>query len=119
MVALVAAAVLAAPQTGFAFGRTGGNILPFRISISAEGVTRATGAAPRHDRKLTKLELATINRVAYETDFLDLPSQKSCAGALPDAATQFIRVGDHTVRVHGSCVPRFNRLWAALSRAIR
>jgi len=119
MVTLVAAALLTSPQTGFAFGRTGGDIVPFRISISAEGVVHGTGAAPRHDRRLTKLELATINRVAYETDFLDLRARTNCAPALPDEATEFIRVASHTVRVHGRCVPRFNRLWAALMHSIR
>jgi hypothetical protein len=119
MVALVAAALLASPQTGFAFGRTGGNIVPFRISIAIDGSTRATGAAPRHDRMLTKLQLATLNRVAYETRFLDLPARTSCARTLPDAATAFIRVGRHLVRVHGTCVQRFNRLWAALMRSVR
>ena len=119
MVALVVAALLATPHTGFAFGRTGGDILPFRIAIAVDGTLRATGAAPRHAAKLTKLELATLNRVAYETDFVTLPALISCRNALPDTATQLIRVGAYTVRVRGSCSARFNRLWAALSRAVR
>lgn len=119
MVALVAAALLTTPQTGFAFGRTGGNIMPFRITIAVDGTLHATGAAPVHGTKLTKLELATLNRVAYQTAFPTLPAATSCTNALPDFATEFIRVGAHTVRVHGSCLARFNRLWAALTRAVR
>lgn len=119
MVALVAAALLAAPQTGFAFGRTGGNIMPFRVTIATDGTIHATGAAPAHGARLTKLELATLNRIVYETSFAALPSSTRCRTALPDFATQFIRVGGRTVRVHGGCVARFNRLWAALTRAVR
>ena len=119
MVALVAAALLATPQTGFAFGRTGGNIRPFRVAISTDGAVHASGAAPRHERTLTKLELATLNRVAYETRFATLPARRLCARALPDAATLFIRVGGRTVRVHGTCGPRFSRLWATLAKTIR
>jgi hypothetical protein len=119
MVALVAAALLATPQTGFAFGRTGGNIRPFRVAISTDGAVHASGAAPRHERTLTKLELATLNRVAYETRFAMLPAHRECVRALPDAATLFIRVGGHTVRVHGTCVSRFNRLWTTLAKSIR
>ena len=119
MVALVAAAALTSPHTGFAFGRAGGNIRPFRVSISVDAVVHATGAAPQHAAKVTKLELATLNRVAYETDFIHLPAATACRGALPDAATLFIRVGGRTVRVHGSCVPRFDRLWAVLVKSVR
>ncbi|HET8529325.1 MAG TPA: hypothetical protein VFL60_10470 [Gaiellaceae bacterium] len=119
MVVLAAAALLAAPQTGFAFGRDGGNIVPFRISITVDGKVRATGAAPPHSGKLTKLELATLNRIAYETNFVALPLRVGCRDALPDVATQFIRVGSRTTRVHGGCVARFNRLWAALTKAVR
>ena len=119
MVALVAAAALTSPHTGFAFGRAGGNIRPFRVSISVDAVVHATGAAPQHAAKVTKLELATLNRVAYETDFVHLPASTACRGVLPDVATSLIRVGGRTVRVHGSCIARFDRLWAVLVRSVR
>jgi hypothetical protein len=119
MVELAAAALLSVPQTGFAFGRSGGSIMPFRISIAVDGTIHATGAAPPHARRLTKLELATLNRVAYETNFVALPKTVGCKQTLPDVATEFIRVGGRTTHVHGGCVARFNRLWAALTRAVR
>jgi hypothetical protein len=119
MVALVAAALLTTPQTGFAFGRTGGNIRPFRVAISTDGAIHATGAAPAHEDKLSKLELATLNRVAYETGFATLPVHRVCVRALPDAATLFIRVGGRTIRLHGTCEPRFSRLWTTLAKTIR
>jgi hypothetical protein len=48
-----------------------------------------------------------------------MPLVTSCRGTLPDIATQVIRVGGRTVRVHGGCVVRFNRLWTAMNRAAR
>jgi hypothetical protein len=115
---LAVVAVLAAPQTGFAFGRTGGNILPYAVTISTTGSVRASGAAPDHlVRRLTKQQLADLNRMAFETRFSFLPARTACAGTLPDVADQFIRVGSRVVRVHGACVKRFNRFWAALTDA--
>ena len=37
----------------------------------------------------------------------------------PDDSVYTIRVGPHTVTVHGSCVAGFQRLWTALVRAVR
>jgi hypothetical protein len=116
LAALLAATVRAQPATGFAFGRSGGDIMPFRISISTAGVVTTAGPTTIGRRRLTKLQLAELNRVAFLTSFSTLPVTTSCPGTLPDIASRFIRVGPHTVRVHGSCVPRFNRLWAALAR---
>jgi len=123
--ALVLAVALAATPaghanrvlTGFAFGRTGGNIMPFTVAISTTGKVTASGAAPAHRRLLTKLQLANLNRVAFEVKFDTLPVVTACPNTLPDVAAQFVRVGNRIVRVHGGCLARFDRLWAALSRA--
>jgi hypothetical protein len=114
-----AASAASSPKTGFAFGRAGGNIMPFSITVSTAGVVRSTGPAPAHRARLTKLQLATLNRVAFQIDFEHLPVFSACPQTLPDVAAEFIRVGDRTVRVHGGCVKPFNRLWTALSRATR
>jgi hypothetical protein len=115
--ALVPAAPAAKPKTGFAFGRLGGNIMPFTLTVATDGAVRATGAAPAHRTTLTKLQLANLNRVAFLVDFEHLPASTACPQTLPDVAAQFIRVGAHTVRVHGGCVKGFDRLWTALARA--
>jgi len=114
---IASAAASAAPVTGFEFGRTGGNIRPFTIRIDTAGAVHATGAAPAHRARLTKLQLAAINRAAFVNSFPTIPAVTACPGTLPDIAAQLIRVGSRTVRVHGSCIARFNRLWAALNRA--
>jgi hypothetical protein len=109
--------LLAVPQTGFAFGRVGGNIRPYTVTISTAGVVTTTGPASVRLQKLTKQQLAVLNRVVVETSFARLPAVTACAKTLPDVAAQFIRVGARTVRVHGQCLARFNRLWAALVKA--
>jgi len=113
------AVVTALAQTGFAFGRTGGNIMPYRISIATSGRVTATGPAPAHTSLVSKLRLANLNRAVFDAQFDTMPAFTNCQGTLPDIAAQLIRVGGRTVRVHGACVPRFNRLWAAMSRAVR
>src|SRR5436305_11370636 len=105
-------------KTGFELSRIGGSIQPFTLQIDTTGVVHASGAAPAHRTRLTKLQLAAINRSAFVNDFQTLPAVTACPGTLPDIAAQVIRVGARTVRVHGSCLLRFNRLWAALNRAV-
>jgi hypothetical protein len=50
--------------------------------------------------------------------FSTIPAVTACPKTLPDVAAEFIRVEGRTVRVHGSCIARFNRLWTALNRAV-
>jgi hypothetical protein len=57
--------------------------------------------------------------VATETSFTTLPAMTNCRGSLPDVATTYIRVGARTVRVHGGCVPRFQRLLKSLETSVR
>lgn len=105
------------PPAGFAFGREGGSIRPFTVAIAASGRVSATGAAPPVRQRLTKQQLAALARAAAADGFATLPARTTCPGTLPDVADQYIRVGGRTVRVHGGCVARFNRLWATLNRA--
>jgi hypothetical protein len=113
------AVVTALAQTGFAFGRTGGNIMPYTISIATSGRVTATGPAPAHTKLVSKLRLANLNRAVFDAQFEALPTFTNCQATLPDIAAQLIRVGGRTVRVHGACVARFNRLWTAMNRAVR
>lgn len=122
LVVLIAALALvpaagATSKTGFAFGREGGNIMPFSVTIATSGKVTATGAAPAHRTLLTEQQLANLNRVAFVVNFRTLRLITACPNTLPDIASEWIRVGARTVRVHGNCVTRFNRLWTALNRA--
>jgi hypothetical protein len=109
----------AVQPTGFAFGRLGGNIRPYTVTIANSGIVRTSGAVEVGRRKLTPLQLGGLNRIATETNFVALPKATNCRGTLPDVATTYIRVGARTVRVHGACVPRYQRLLKALQTSVR
>jgi len=117
--AAVLPAAAAPPQTGFAFGRLGGNIRPYSVLIANSGVVHIYGAVKVGRTRVTPIQLAALNRVATETQFTILPATTNCHATLPDIASTFIRVGARTVRVHGGCVPRYERLLKALKAAVR
>jgi hypothetical protein len=121
LLAIVAAdpAASAVEPSGFAFGRTGGNIRPYRVTIANSGVVRAWGAVTIGRKKLTATQLVSLNRVATETSFEGMPASTNCPGTLPDVASTYVRVGPRTVRVHGNCMPGYMRLWRALTAAVR
>ena len=122
LVVLVAGAMPASSAvqpTGFAFGRIGGNIRPYTVTIANSGVVRTSGAVEVGRTMLTSLQLGSLNRVATETSFVTLPKATSCKGTLPDVASTYIRVGARTVRVHGGCVPRYQRLLRALRASVK
>jgi hypothetical protein len=119
LVAVAAPAAGASEKRGFAFGRTGGSILPFSVSIANDGTVRVFGAAEVVRTKLTVRQVANLNRVASMARFTSLPERTNCPGTLPDVAVTFIRVGARVVRVQGSCVARYTRVWKALGAAVR
>ncbi len=108
----------ASQQRGFAFGRSGGNIQPFRVVIATDGNVQVTGAAHTGRSHLTRIQLGELNRIAAINSFGTLPSSTNCAGTLPDVAATFIRVGPRTVSVHGGCVAAYQRLWTALTHTV-
>jgi hypothetical protein len=125
--ALVTVAVLAAfvpsasasGKTGFAFGRDGGNIQPYSVVISVDGVVRTTGPVEARRKKLTRLQVAELNRLAVTSGFTHLDLRTNCPGTLPDVAATYIRVGRRTVHVHGDCIASYRKLWRALQQAAR
>lgn len=109
----------AAEPMGFAFGRTGGNIIPYHVTIANSGVVRTYGPVKVGRKLLAAVQLAALNRVATETRFTVLPARTNCRGTLPDIAGTYIRVGARTVHVHGGCSPRYQRLLKALQTSVR
>jgi hypothetical protein len=105
-------------QTSFAFGRTGGNIIPYTVTISAAGAVRVTGPADAGKKQVTARQRAQLILLASQVRFATLPKTTLCAGVLPDVAATFVRVGTHRVLVHGDCVPRYRRMWLALGKAV-
>jgi hypothetical protein len=112
------ASAVAQPD-GFAFGRLGGNIRPYTVRIANTGAVSVDGPVQVGRKLLTPRAIGQLNLNAVVIQFARLPKARSCDGALPDVAYTFIRVGAHTVRVRGTCVPGYMRLWNALVRAVK
>jgi hypothetical protein len=112
---VVAAAVAVAPS--FVFGREGGNIIPLRAQIYRGGRVVVDG---RPGRRLTRAKVTSLLRLAAAERFTRLPRRIECAGALPDIATLYVKVGRaRTVFEHGACNRRFDRVYTALQKAVR
>lgn len=92
--------------------------MPFTVTITAAGGVKTTGAAPKHRSTISKQQLAELNGVALSVRFSTLPVVTACPSTLPDIAAQYIRVSGRTIRVHGGCLKRFNRMWTALTNAV-
>lgn len=108
----------AAPPT-FAFGRTGGNIIPFTVTIAANGHVSTNGT-----QKLT-LSFATpalrngLGKLARAEGFWTMATSLTCGKINPDIAGHFITVTaagrSRTVTERGACYPAFEELYAVLS----
>jgi len=129
---LTLSALLAVPVAGaartreapwFAFGRSGGNIAPFRVEIHADGTLHHSGAVrlARPADPVSKQRLDALLRLARTQSFWSLPRVIRCAGSLPDYAYLFVTVGTatstRTVKVRGGCRARFARVFAGLEAA--
>jgi hypothetical protein len=118
LVVVPAALTTTPPKTSYAFGRSGGNIRPQTTTITSAGVVHIAGAPDRHVSVAKRTELRALVR---SVKFFSLPTYTNCPGAHPDVAARFVKVTlgtqVRTVTVHGSCVPRFQKLATALNRA--
>jgi hypothetical protein len=100
--------------TPIAFGITGGNLAPYRVTIQPNGSVRVRGSQRMARRRIAP---AQVRRLRREIARAGLESRR-CPGSLPDVAAQYIRSDGRTITVHGSCEPRFQRVWNELVRAV-
>jgi hypothetical protein len=114
-----AAGGASASPAGYAFGRDGGNIIPFTVTVVPGGTVQASGPVRVGRARLTPAQLASVASAQAQARFATLPASTLCPGTLPDIAATWIRAGARTVHVHGSCSPRFTRVWNALAAAVR
>lgn len=127
---LVAALALVLPGGGspagqplFQFGRVGGNIAPFTVSITADGHVEHSGAVrlAHPDVRLSRTKVRALLAAAGAQGFWSLPPRTACRDALPDVASFYVTI--HTaartrrVTVHGGCRPRFSRIYRSLAVA--
>jgi hypothetical protein len=99
------------------FGIAGGNMVPFQVTIEPTGRIRASGPLAPTRRRLSHATVISLSRLV-RADFGAGLKSRLCAGTNPDVGSQFIRAYGRTVRVHGSCEPRFHRLWTTLAQAV-
>lgn len=103
--------------TRIAFGVGGGNIAPYHVTIESTGLIRASGSMQPKQHGLSRTEVASLSRLVRDEFGTGLKSRQ-CPGTNPDVASDFIHAYDRTVRVHGTCEPRFQRLWNTLAQAV-
>ena len=115
---LLAGPAQALPPTFASFGREGGNIIPFTVTITQSGEVRSSGPVEVGRTKLTAAQLAGLVQTEVQAGFSALPATTACPGTLPDIATTWIKAGSRLVRVHGSCSKRFLRVWNALAATV-
>jgi hypothetical protein len=118
-----AAAGSAATQPSFAFGRTGGNIEPFTVTIARDGSVTSTGPVQPAKHRLAVSTLARLAKLASTEHFFGLPQRVTCPVSLPDFAYRSVTVSTsatrrRTVLVRGGCQPGFTTLYAALAAAV-
>jgi len=105
----------------FAFGRVGGNIAPFTVTIARNGTVSSAGATPGSSLapRVSLDGLDGLLRLARAEGFFSLPHVVVCRGSLPDFAGQFVTIttGGTTrkVTVRGGCRPGFTELYAVVS----
>ena len=120
LLAVVGAAAVAAcgasagSSTPIVFGLTGGNAVPYRVTIQPDGSVRATQGWSVRKRILPR----QVRRLRSEIRNAHLTS-RLCPGFLPDFATNYIRLDGRTVRVHGQCEQRFTRVYDDLLAAVK
>jgi len=105
-----------AASGSFAFGTTGGNVVPRHVTISA------TGRVVERGLRTKTIDVAAVHgllTLATAERFFSLPKRIECAGTLPDVAALYVTVRTpartRTVTVHGSCNRRFAELYAVLN----
>jgi hypothetical protein len=99
------------------FGVGGGNMVPWQVTIEPTGRVRASGVMQPKRRRLSRAKVVSLSRLV-RADFAAGLKSRLCAGTNPDIGSDFIRAYGRTVRVHGSCEPRFHRLWNTLAQAV-
>jgi hypothetical protein len=116
---VVAIAAPGASAARYSFGRQGGNIEPYRVTISPTGAVTTSGPVKVGRTKLTARQLKSLARTVAAAGLSTLPATTFCLGTLPDFASDWVLVGSQKVSVRGSCSPRFSRIWSALTGTVR
>jgi hypothetical protein len=106
----------------FVFGRSGGNILPFRVTIGKDGRVTSSGPVQATAAAASSPLRNGLAKLAKAEGFFAMATSLSCGATNPDAAARFITVKafgkTRTVSARGSCTPAFEELYAVLSASV-
>lgn len=92
-------------------------MVPYQVTIEPTGRIRASGPLRPTRRRLSHAKVLSLSRLV-RADFGAGLKSRLCPGTNPDVGSDFIQAYGRTVRVHGSCEPRFHRLWSTLAQAV-
>jgi hypothetical protein len=99
------------------FGIAGGNMVPFQVTIEPTGRVGSSGPLEPKRRQLSHAKVVSLSRLV-RMDFDAGLKSRLCPGTNPDVGSHFVQAYGRAVRVHGSCEPRFLRLWDTLAQAV-
>ena len=112
--ALTACGAGAVGRAPIVFGITGGNMIPYRVSIQPNGSVRIRGSGRAARRQIPPARVQQLRTEIRRAHLAGL----MCVGVLPDVAGRYIRLGRRTVTVHGDCEMSFESVWKDLVRAV-
>jgi hypothetical protein len=118
LVVLAGSSAKSAPPT-FAFGRAGGNIVPFRITIGKDGRVSSTGPI-RATAPAASVALRNgLARLAKAEGFFAMAADLPCGPTNPDIAGRFVTVTAYgktrTVFARCASFQAFEELYAVLA----
>lgn len=107
------------PPPSFVFGRAGGNIIPFRVTIGRDGRVSSTGPVQAPAVTTSTALRNGLAKLARAEGFFTMATTLSCGATNPDVASRFITVSafgkTRTVFARGGCYPAFEELYAVLA----
>jgi len=99
------------------FGRVGGMIMPYTITIAPNGTVTSEANPPATPPK--SISSAEVERLSnLVRDSIDKLTTLQCAHSLPDETSNFITALGKNVTVRGNCEPGFTKLSNSLTNAL-
>ena len=118
LVVLAGSSAKIAPPA-FAFGRAGGNIVPFRVTIGKDGRVSSTGPIQATTHAASTPLRNGLARLAKAEGFFTMAANLQCGPVNPDVASRFITVSAYgkTRTVFAQCgsFQSFEELYAVLA----
>jgi hypothetical protein len=92
-------------------------MVPSQVTIEPTGRVRSSGFMQPTRHHLSPAKVALLSRLV-EREFASGLESRQCTGTNPDLGSDYIHALGRTITVHGTCEPRFQRLWNTLAGAV-